>query len=123
MTLDFTGMFEKVASKRSIADRYLRMYERMARTSPGRNASNHAHWTKRVDKWHDLMENKVRHLPYNDYANYINEARSRDYSIKAHKSVMRGYNNNKVMPIKELKEAKEFENKLHKEQMRLNVFK
>ena len=123
MTLDFTGMFEKVASKRSVADRYVRMYERMARTSPGRNASNYTHWAKRVDKWHDLMENKVRNLPYNDYANYINEARSRDHSIKVYKSVMRGYNNNKVMPMKELKEAKEFSKELHKEQMRLNSFK
>lgn len=121
--IDYIGMFEKVASKRSLADRYSRMYERMARTDPGINSPNRAHWTKRIDKWHDLMENKVRNLSYSDYFNYINDIRRRDHSIKVHKSVMSGYNNNKVMPMKELEKAKEFENKLYKEQMRLNLYK
>lgn len=57
---DFIGMLEKVASKRPLYERYLRMYERIARTSPGVNASNVQHWTKRNDKWFELAGKKYQ---------------------------------------------------------------
>lgn len=110
---DFIGMFEKVASKRPLYERYLRMYERIARTSPGVNASNAAHWTKRNDKWFELAGKKYQNMPLEDKLKYHAAAGEHLASNTAYEAIMRGYSNNKVMPKKELAIAKDNMTKIH----------
>lgn len=65
MTLDFTGVFEKVASRRSSADATYHAVGTMYRTmkSPF-HFENSAHWQRRAAQLNKAMENKFIKSPF-----------------------------------------------------------